>query len=66
MTPLRFDEDSYDPNEHRKQAEAVVAKKTHIKRVRRNIGIGKILMAVAALVISIALFYFASVVLPNF
>jgi len=66
MTPLRFDEDSYDLNEHRKKAEAVVEKKSRIKRIRRNIGVGKILMAIAALVISIALFYFASVVLPNF
>ena len=66
MTPIRFDEDSYDIDEHRRKAEAVVEKKSRIKRIRRNIGFGKVLMAIAALIISIALFYFASVVLPNF
>jgi len=66
MTPLRFDEDSYDPNEYRKTLEAARDKKSRIKRMRRNISIGKILMAVAALIISVALFYFASIILPTF
>ena len=66
MNPLNFKEDSFDLDEYKKAADTAVWEKAQIKRVNRKIKIGKVLLAIAALIISIALYYVVSTVIPLF
>jgi len=66
MNPLNFDEDSFDLDEYQKAADTTVREKVRIKRINRKIQIGKVLLAIAALIISVALYYVVSIVIPLF
>ncbi|MCL1788702.1 MAG: hypothetical protein FWG38_12010 [Defluviitaleaceae bacterium] len=63
---LSFEEDTFDLESHKNAAHAQQRKKYRIKRSRRKITVGKIILALAALAISIALYYLLSVVIGVF
>ena len=58
---LSFEEDTFDLESQQNAADAQKRKKARIKRSRRKITLGKIILTLAALAISIALYYFISV-----
>jgi len=58
---LRFDEDTFDLQAHKKAADTLKREKARIKRIRRNIMLGKTVLAVAALSVSVLLYYLVSV-----
>jgi len=58
---LSFEEDIFDLRAYKKAADAKRREKARIKRVRRKILVGKILLAIAALSISVVLYYLLSV-----
>ena len=57
VKPLGFDEDNFDLAAHKKAADTVIREKSRIKRIHRHVAIGKILMAVAAVVIFFLVYY---------
>jgi len=57
---MSFEEDSFDLAEHKKAADTVTRQKAHVKRVRRQVAIGKAVMAVAAFIIFLLLFIIAA------
>lgn len=62
MLPIKFDEDSFDLDEHKKAVDAIVQEKARNKRIRRNIKIGKILLAITAPIIAVLLYYTVSLI----
>jgi len=65
-TSLSFVEDSFDLYEYKKTANAKARKKARIKRIHRKIKYGKAVLALLALVVSVALYYVISVVFNIF
>jgi hypothetical protein len=63
---LSFEEDTFDLESQQNAAGAQKRKKARIKRSRRRITVGKIVLALAALAISIALYYLVSVMVTMF
>jgi hypothetical protein len=57
---MRFDEDKFDLTEHRKAASADKREKDRLKRVRRQVKIGKISLAIVSIIIFFALFFVAT------
>jgi len=57
---LTFDEDTFDINTHKKAATVATRKKARIKRNRRKIAVGKIVLTIAALMLAVLLYYFIS------
>ena len=63
---LSFEEDTFDLESQQNAADAQKRKKARIKRSRRRITVGKVLLALGALVVSVALYYLASMVIAMF
>jgi len=63
---LSFEEDTFDLESYKKAANASRREKARIKRNRRRITVGKVLLAIAALSISVVLYYLLSVVITMF
>jgi len=63
---LSFEEDTFDLQSYKEAADATRREKARIKRNRRKISVGKILLAIAALTVSIVLYYLLSVVITMF
>ena len=59
-TTMRFDEDKFDLSEYKKTADAEMREKARIKRVRRQVKIGKIMLAFVTIIIFFILFYIAA------
>ena len=57
---MRFDEDKFDLTEHKKMADAVTKEKARIKRMRRQVRIGKIMLAIITIIIFFILFILAA------
>jgi len=57
---MSFEEDDFDLCTHKQAADAAVREKTRIKRVRRQVAIGKVAMAIVAFLIFMLLFLAAS------
>ena len=57
---LRFDEDGFDLSEHKKAADASTKQKARVKRVRRQIKYGKIILAILTIVLFFVLFIAAA------
>ena len=57
---MRFDEDLFDPVEHKKAAIAVTREKARKKRVRRQVKFGKIALAVVTIIVFFLLFFIAA------
>ncbi|MCL2387226.1 MAG: hypothetical protein FWC89_06710 [Defluviitaleaceae bacterium] len=57
---MRFDEDSFDLTEHKKAADASTRKKARVKRVRRQLKYGKIIIAVLTIILFFVLFFIAA------
>ena len=51
VKPIGFDEDAFDLTAHKKAADAVTKRKHRVKHIRRQVVIGKIMLAIAAIVI---------------
>jgi hypothetical protein len=60
INAMRFDEDSFDLAEHKKAADAVTREKARVKRVRRQVKYGKIILAVVTIIIFFLLFFIAA------
>lgn len=56
---MRFDEDSFDLEEHKKAADKIIREKARDKRVRRQVKFGKIILAIVTIVIFFVLFFVA-------
>jgi len=56
---LAFDEDTFDLAEHKKAADAVTKKKSRFKRIRRQVVIGKVILAIVAVIIFFLIYYLA-------
>ena len=54
---LDFSEDSFDISAHKRAAMALSRKKADVKRAKRNISFGKVLLTIVALVAFILLFF---------
>ena len=54
---MNFDEDSFDLTAHRKAADAVARKKNRIKRTRRQVTVGKTMLALVAFIVFFLLFF---------
>ena len=61
-----FDEDNFDLNEYRKTASAAAWEKFRTKTTRRQIVVGKIILTIVALSISVLLYYIITVTVPLF
>jgi hypothetical protein len=59
-TNMRFSEDSFDLKEHRRAADTIIREKARINRVRRQVKIGKIVLAVVTIIIFFILFFVAA------
>ncbi|MCL2197501.1 MAG: hypothetical protein FWB80_01120 [Defluviitaleaceae bacterium] len=57
---MSFDEDSFDLAEHKRAADAVTREKARVSRIRRQVRIGKIMLAVVTVIIFFALFIIAA------
>jgi hypothetical protein len=57
---MRFDEDSFDLHAHKKAATAVTQEKARVKRVRRQVKYGKIMLAIVTIIIFFILFFVAA------
>jgi len=57
VKPLAFEEDNFDLTAHKKAADAVTREKSRIKRIHRHVAIGKILMAITAIIIFFLIYY---------
>jgi len=56
---MSFDEDTFDLSEHKKAADAVTREKARVKRVRRQLKVGKVILAVIAVIVCLLLSYVA-------
>ncbi|MCL2356180.1 MAG: hypothetical protein FWC70_03325 [Defluviitaleaceae bacterium] len=59
-TTMRFDEDGFDLNEHKKAADTVKREKARVERVRRQVKVGKVMLAIVTVIIFFILFYVAA------
>jgi len=57
---IKFDEDTFDLTEHRKAADTVCREKARVRRIRRQLALGKIFLAIAAFAIFLLLYYIAA------
>jgi|GEM_PF-1983101 len=57
VKPIAFAEDNFDLTAHKKAADAVTREKSRVKRIHRHVAIGKVLMAIAAIVIFFLIYY---------
>jgi len=53
---MSFDEDSFDLNAHKKAADTVTREKARVKRVRRQVVVGKVVLAIVAFFVFILIF----------
>ncbi|MCL2286480.1 MAG: hypothetical protein FWC32_08970 [Firmicutes bacterium] len=65
-TILHFEEDAFDLDAIKKAADDARREKARIKRIHRKISFGKIAMGIAALFISIFLYYLATLLFTMF
>lgn len=65
-TILHFEEDAFDLEAIKKAADDTRREKVRLRRIRRQISLGKTLMAIAALSISILLYYLATLLFTMF
>jgi len=61
-----FDEDNFDLYEYRKATNTVARDQSRIKSIRRQIFIGKVILAIVALSVSVLLYYLITVTVPLF
>jgi len=54
---INFDEDTFDLEAHKKTADALIRKKSRIKRARRIIAFGKVVLTILAFAIAILSYY---------
>jgi len=59
--PVIYEEDTFDLTAHKKAADAATREKNRVKRIRRQVKIGKVFMAIAALAIFVLIYYVAVV-----
>ena len=59
-TSMRFDEDKFDLNAHKKAAEEVTREKARISHMRKQVRRGKIIVAVVTILAFFLLFYLAA------
>jgi len=64
--PLSFIEDDFDLATYRKTKIDSIQNNAKVKDIRRKIFVGKILIAVAALAVSVLLYYLITVMVPLF
>ena len=64
MNPLNFEEDTFDLDEYKKAADMLAQDKIRLKSVSRKIKFGKVLLAIAALIIAVALYYVLAMIIP--
>ena len=57
---MSFDEDNFDLAAHKKAADAVAKEKARVKRVRRQVAIGKVVMTIVAFLIFMLIFIIAA------
>ena len=57
---MSFEEDNFDLNTHKKAADALTRGKARVKRARRQVAVGKVILAIVAFLIFILLFIIAS------
>ena len=57
-----FDEDDFDLSEYKKAANTVTQAKAHVKRARRKVALGKIIIMVAAIAVCGLLWFMASLI----
>ena len=62
----KFDEDNFDLYEYRKAADTAVREKSRLRSIRRQIAVGKFILAIIALSISVLLYYVITVTVPLF
>jgi len=63
---LSFEEDAFDLQAYKKAADATRREKARIKHIHRKITMGKVLLAIAALSISVVLYYLLSTFVISF
>jgi len=61
--PRGYIEDDFDLQKREREASAKIRENAFLQRTRRQISVGKVIIAVVALIISVALYYVISVVL---
>ena len=61
-----FEEDNFDLHEYKKATDAATREKIRIRSIRRKIFIGKVILAIVALSISVLLYYLITVMVPLF
>ena len=61
-----FTEDTFDLEAYKEATNAKIREKARIKRIRRNITLGKIMLTISAFSISILIYYILSVMLELF
>lgn len=54
---IRFEEDTFDLAEHKKAADAVTREKNRVNKIRRQVVVGKVIMAFAAFAIFFLIYY---------
>ena len=59
-TSMRFDEDKFDLDEHKKAADSVKREKARETHVRKQVQRGKVIVAVVTIAIFFVLFYVAA------
>ena len=59
VKPIGFDEDTFDLSAHKKAADAVTKRKSRFKRIRRQVVVGKVILAIIAVLIFFLIYYLA-------
>jgi len=58
---VSFEEDNFDLNSYRKAANAVVRDSSRLKSIRRQIFVGKVILAIVAISIAVLIYYLITV-----
>jgi len=61
-----FEEDNFDLYSYRKAANATTREQSRVKSIRRQIFVGKVILAIVALSIAVLLYYVITVTVPWF
>jgi len=61
-----FEEDNFDLYEYRKSANATAREQSRVNSIRRQIFVGKVILAIVALSIAVLLYYVITVTVPIF
>ena len=61
-----FEEDNFDLYTYRKAANATVREQSRVNSIRRQIFVGKVILAIVALSIAVLLYYVITVTVPLF